>query len=482
MAAVESRSNRTQVVLGLVVACTAHFLVGADGLAVAIALPTMQSELQVAPIDAQWVLTAYGLAFGGALLLGGRLGDLYGRRRLLVTGMTLFAAGSLLAGASPSLEVLVCARAIQGLGAAAAIPATLALIGTMFGPGTTRTRALSLLAAMASVGISTGMLLGGIVTELLGWRWVFLLVVPFPAAAAVLAPRVLPESRAERIPRRLDVGGAVLVSAGFVAILLGLTRVEHDGLASASTVVPALTGLVLLVAFVGWERRSPVPLVRVQVLRVRALRAATLGVGVNAVAFTCIVYVGTLYLQTALGYGPLSAGLALLPITVVAFAVPVLAGRRLARHSPRRLLAASFAATAAALLWLARAPVPADYATDLMLPLVVLGASLSIAFVVLNQEAIADVAPDDKGVASGVFETANHLFGGAVGVAAYATVLTATASHPGDPDGYRAAFILAAGGAVVLGSASALIARRQARTAGGYADPDRSRRRSRASR
>ena len=188
-----------------------------------------------------------------------------------------------------------------------------------------------------------------------------------------------------------------------------------------------------------------------------ALRATTLGVGVNAVSFTCIVYVGTLYLQTALVYGPLSAGLALLPITVVAAAVPVLAGRRLARHSPRRLLAASFAGTAAALLRLARATVPADYATDLMLPLVVLGASLSIAFVVLNQEAISDVAPDDKGVASGVFETANHLFGGAVGVAAYATVLTATASHPGgDPDGYRAAFVLAVGGAIVLGSSSAL--------------------------
>jgi EmrB/QacA subfamily drug resistance transporter len=471
VAAVSSRSHPTELVLGVVVACTAHFLVGADGLAVAIALPTMQSELQVAPIDAQWVLTAYGLAFGGALLLGGRLGDLYGRRRLLVTGMALFAAGSLLAGVSPGLEVLVCARAIQGLGAAAAIPATLALIGSMFDPGPARVRALSLLAAMASVGITTGMLLGGIVTELLGWRWVFLLVAPFPAAAAALAPRVLPDTRAEQTPRRLDVGGAVLVTAGFVALLLGLTHVEHSGLASTATVVPLLTGLVLLIAFVGWERRAPVPLVRLQVLRVPALRAATLGVGVNAVSFTSIVYVGTLYLQAALGYGPLTAGLALLPITAVAFAVPVIAGRRLARRSPRRVLAACFAATAAALIWLARTPVPADYATDIMVPLVVLGASLSIAFVVLNQEAIADVAADDKGVASGIFETANHLFGGAVGVAAYATVVTAAASNTGDPDGYRAGFALAAAGAVVLGSAAVLIARRQPRTHHDVPDP-----------
>jgi sugar phosphate permease len=235
--------------------------------------------------------------------------------------------------------------------------------------------------------------------------------------------------------------------------------------------VPLLTGLVLLVAFVGWERRAPVPLVRLQVLRVPALRAATLGVGVNAASSTSIVYVGTLYLQSALGYGPLSAGLALLPITAVAFAVPVIAGRRLASRSPRRVLAACFAATAAALVWLARTPVPADYTRDIMLPLVVLGASLSIAFVVLNQEAIADVAADDKGVASGIFETANHLFGGAVGVAAYATVVTAAASNPGDPGGYRAAFALAAADAVVLGSASALIARRQPRTHRDVPDP-----------
>lgn len=471
MAAVPSRSHRIEVVLGVVVACTAHFLVGADGLAVAIALPTMQSDLQVAPIDAQWVLTAYGLAFGGALLLGGRLGDLYGRRRLLVAGMTLFAVGSLLAGVSPGLGVLVCARAIQGVGAAAAIPATLALIGSMFDAGAARARALSLLAAMASAGISTGMLLGGIVTELLGWRWVFLLVVPFPVAAAALAPRVLPETRAEQTPRRLDAGGALLVTAGFVALLLGLTHVEHSGLASTATVLPLLAGLMLLVAFVGWERRAPVPLVRLRVLRVPALRAATLGVGVNAVAFTSIVYVGTLYLQAALGYDPLSAGLALLPITAVAFAVPVIAGRHIARLSPRRVLAVCFVATASALLWLARAPVPADYATDIMVPLVVLGASLSIAFVVLNQEAIADVAADDKGVASGIFETANHLFGGAVGVAAYATVVAAVASDTGDPDGYRAAFGLAAAGAVVLGSAAAMIARQQPRRHQEVPDP-----------
>jgi hypothetical protein len=176
---------------------------------------------------------------------------------------------------------------------------------------------------------------------------------------------------------------------------------------------------------------------------VRSLRAASLGAGVNAVAFTAIVYVGTLYLQLALGYSPLQAGLALLPLDAVAFVVPVAGARAIARRAPRTLLYASFTLTAVALLWLARAPIPADYVPDVLGPLLVLGASLSVAFVVLTQEAVADVEAGERGLASGIFETANHLFGGAVGVALYATLLTATATG-GHADGYRNAFLAAA--------------------------------------
>lgn len=449
--------------LGLVVACAAHFLVGADGLAVAIALPTLQRELAVAAIEAQWVLTAYGLAFGGSLLLGGRLGDLYGRRRLLALGMATFGAGSLVAGLAPNLPVLVTGRALQGLGAAAAVPATLALISSMLPAGPTRTRALSLLAAMASVGITSGMLAGGVVTELLGWRWVFLLMAPFAVAAAAVARHVLPETRASSAVRHMDAAGAVLVTAALMSLLFGLTRVEHAGVRSLSTLVPIIVGVALFGVFVGWERRCVSPLVRFELLSMPSLRAATVGVGANAIAFTSIVYVGTLYLQSALGYGAMAAGLALLPVTVVAFVVPVLTGSRLARCSPRALLTVSFTATALALLWLARAPVPADYVGDVMAPLMVLGASLSVAFVALTQEAVADVSPDDKGMASGMFETANHLFGGAVGVAVYSTVLTAAASSTRDADGYRAAF-LAAACFTALGFAAAMMAHRRPRS------------------
>jgi hypothetical protein len=242
---------------------------------------------------------------------------------------------------------------------------------------------------------------------------------------------------------RLDALGAVLVTAALVAILFALTRVEGQGVVSVVVIAPLVLGVALLLAFVRHERRATSPLVRFGILRVRSLRAASFGVGINSIAFTAVVYVGTLYLQLALDYTPSEAGLALLPLDAVSFVVPLLGAGAIARYAPRSLLLASFALTALALLWLARAPVPAHYARDLLGPLIVLGATLSVAFVVLTQEAVADVEPDERGLASGIFETAAHLLGGALGVALYATVLTATATA-GDADNYGTAFLASA--------------------------------------
>lgn len=452
-----------RTVLGIVVICTGNCLIGVDGLAVAIALPALQRDLGVAPVDGQWVLSAYGLAFGGTLLLGGRLGDLYGRRRTLVAGLGVFATAVLIAGLAPGLGVLVAARALEGLGAAAAVPAGLALIGSLYPPGAARTRALSLLAAMASVGTMSGLLLGGALTDLLGWRWVFFFTAPVALAGAVAAPRVLPEARADDQTLRLDFLGAVLVSAAVVTVLFALTRVERHGIVSVEVIAPLMFGLALMVGFVAHERHAASPLVRLGILRVRSLSTAALGVGVNSLAFTAIVYVGTLYLQLALDYSALEAGLALLPLDAVAFVVPLAGAGAIARRPPRSLLLMSFALTGLALLWLARAPVPADYPRDVLAPLIVLGASLSVAFVVLSQEAVADVGPDERGLASGIFETANHLLGGAVGVALYATLLTTTAAA-GHADGYRGGF-LAAAGLSITGLLAAYISRPRARTA-----------------
>jgi predicted MFS family arabinose efflux permease len=356
---------------------------------------------------------------------------------MLIVGMALFGAGAVAAAAAPTLGVLVAARALQGVGSAAAVPAALALIGSLYQPGPQRTRALALFAATASVGVTTGLVLGGALTQWLGWRWIFVVMAPLAAVAALAAPRVLPEARAEDAGGPPDVLGAVLATGGMLALLFGATRAERSGVAAVETWLPALAGVALLAAFVAWERRVRAPIVRLDVLRGPGLRAATLGAALNAVAFTAIVYAGSLYLQGELGYRPLGASMAILPLDLVAFAVTVWGAAWIAGRSPRALLAGAFATSALALLWLARAPVDAVYARDVLGPLVVLGASLPIAFVVLTQQVLADVGPDERGMASGIFETANHLFGGAVGVALYATVIAAFG-------GYGAAFLVAA--------------------------------------
>jgi MFS family permease len=442
----------TRARLGLAVVCAAHFLIGADGLAVAIALPHLRQSFDAELIDAQWTLTAYGVVFGSFMLLGGRLGDLYGRRRLLTGGMLLFACGSLLAGLSPALGVLVAGRVLQGLGAAAGVPAALALIGSLYPPGPARTRALSLLAAMATVGVMSGLVIGGMVIDWLGWRWLFLLMGVPSLVAAAGAPHVLPETATLR-GSTPDVPGAVLVSTGLVAVLYGLTGIEHDGVFATRPLLSLAVGAALLAGFVAWERRTPAPLLRFDVLRVRSLRAGSFGIGANGVAFTSIVYAGTLYLQDGLGYRPTQAAFAVLPIDAVGFVVALVA-TPIVRRSPRAVMCLCFALTTAALLWLARTPVPADYVTDLMVPLVVLGVSLTVVFIVTTHQAVADVPPDDKGIASGIYETANHLLGGAVGVAVYATVVASFADEQGDPSGYRAAFLAAAGLVVAFGCAA----------------------------
>src|SRR5215207_8813055 len=196
---------RSRAGVAVAIACAAQFLIGVDGLAVAIALPAIQEAFGAEAVEGQWVLTAYGLCFGGGLLLCGRLGDLYGRRRMLVAGMALFAAGALGGGLAPSLGVLIAARALQGAGSAASVPAALALIATLHGRGPERTRALAILAGAASLGVTTGLVLGGAVTQWLGWRWTFLVMAPPALAAALLAPRVLPEARAEDVDGPPDV-------------------------------------------------------------------------------------------------------------------------------------------------------------------------------------------------------------------------------------------------------------------------------------
>jgi predicted MFS family arabinose efflux permease len=296
----------------------------------------------------------------------------------------------------------------------------------------------------------SGLIIGGVVTDLLGWRWVFLLLAIPAIIAVAAAPHVLHEARTAG-RAALDAPGAALICTGVMAVIYGLTTLDQGG--ALRPVLSFVAGAILLTSFYWWEKRTPSPLVRIDILGVRSLRAAACGIGVNALAATSVVYVGSLYLQNALGYSPTESALGIIPIDVLGFAV-ALVGAPLARRSPRLVLASSFALTTLSLFWLARAPKPAHYLTDVFPPLLVLGASLTVVFIVTTNLAVSDVQDDERGLASGLFETSNHLMGGAIGVAVYAAVISAFSPGPTASAGYRAAFLTAAGLVVVLAALS----------------------------
>ncbi len=380
---------------------SAHFLIGVDGMGATIALPAVADDLGG---SGRGLLTGYAAALGGLLLVAGRAGDLYGHRRMLRAGLAAMATGGVVAALAPSIAVLVGARAAQGAGAAAAMPAALALIATL----PDRDRAVGRLAVAASTGVLAGLAFGGLVVTTLGWRAALLA----GALPALVAAAMVPASDAARRGLPPDLLGALLLTAG-------------AGLLAAGRQLP---GAAAIVAFGLRERRAREPLVRFGVLR-GPLGPAVLAVGLNAAAFTSLVYVGTLFLQRELGYSALAAGLALIPVEVASVATA-----RFAARVGRRQCVLSLAVSAAGLLWLTRA----EGYLQMLPALVVLGASLTVAFVWLTRTALA--RQRDRGLASGLFETSTHLGGNALAVPAYGAAL--------GTGGYGAAFWLAAGVAV----------------------------------
>jgi EmrB/QacA subfamily drug resistance transporter len=379
----------------------------------------------------QWVVTAYTLSLGAFMLLGGRAGDLYGRRRMLVAGLTVFALASLGAGLAPATGPLLAARAAQGIGAALAIPAALALLSARFQPGRERERALGLLSATLDVGMVAGLVLGGVLTASLGWPWCFFIVVPLGVAAAALAPVALDESSDEDAPR-LDLPGAVLAAGGCGLLVLGLVRVEHAGLAGAA---PALAGVALLAGFVAWERRAPAPMLRLDVFRHRPLTGANLSIAANAGGFTGMMFLTTLYMQDVLGFTAMEAGLAFVPLALSAAAGGLAAPRIVQRAGPRRTAMISLAVTAAAFLLLTQVPSADGYPPVVLPAFLVAGFSFATAFVPLTSQGMSGVRDGEQGLASGLIQTSTHL-GGALVLALLAT--TAAAS------GFEAGFLVAA--------------------------------------
>jgi EmrB/QacA subfamily drug resistance transporter len=421
--------------------CAADLLVALDSMVVTVALPAIQHDFGTGRAELQWVITAYTLSLGAFMLIGGRAGDLYGRRRMLMTGLLLFALASLGAGLAPATGALLVARAVQGIGAALAIPSALALLSARYRQERERERALGLLSAVLDVGMVAGLVLGGALTASLGWPWCFFIVVPLGLAAAALAPLALEESSDEQAPR-LDVPGAALAAAGCGLLVYGFVRVESDG---AAGVPFALGGTLLIAAFVGWERRAEAPMLRLDIFRHRPLTGANLSVAANSGGFGGLMFLATLYMQQSLGFSALQAGLAFLPLAASAMAGGFAAPKISERAGPGRTASVSLAITAAVFVLLTRLPPDHGY-VPVMLPAFLIGGfTFACAFVPLTSQGMSGVREGESGLASGLFQTSTHL-GGALVLA-----LLATAAATG---GFGAGFLVAAG-LLALGAVAA---------------------------
>jgi EmrB/QacA subfamily drug resistance transporter len=410
--------------LALLVIATAQLMVVLDATIVNVALPHVQRALGFSGTGLEWVVNAYAVTFGGLLLLGGRAGDIFGRRRVFVFGLLLFSAASLLGGFATSQWWLLTARAVQGVGGAVIAPTALALITTNFPEGGERNRAFSVYAAMAGAGSAVGLLLGGILTTYVSWRWCFFVNVPIGIVVAAAAPRVLAES--PRRPGRIDVAGAVTGTGGVTLLVYGLSKaatgadgVSHWG--DAQVLASLAASVVLLVSFVLIERRSSRPLLPMRVLADRNRSGAYLIMLCIATGLFGLFFFLTLFIQTVLGYSAIRSGIAYLPFAVGVVIASGLASQLVPRIGPRPLIVAGSAMVAGGMFWFSRLTEHAGYASHLLGPQLVSSFGLGLVFVPLALVALHNVAEQDSGVASSLLNTAQQV-GGAIGLALLGTV------------------------------------------------------------
>ena len=410
--------------LALLVIATAQLMVVLDGTIVNVALPHIQQALGFSGTGLEWVVNAYAITFGGLLLLGGRAGDILGRRRVFVAGLLLFSAASLFGGFATSQAWLLTARAVQGVGGAVIAPTALALISTNFPQGQERNRAFSVYAAMAGAGAAAGLVLGGVLTTYASWRWVFFVNVPIGILVAAAAPRVLTES--PRRPGRIDWAGAVTGCGGIALLVYGLSKAATgaDGIShwgDAQVVASLAASVVLLVSFVLIEMRSSHPLLPMRVLAERNRAGALLIMLCIATGLFGVFFFLTLFIQTVLGYSPIRAGVAFLPFAVGVVIGSALASPLVARIGPRPLIVAGSAMVAGGMFWYSRLTEHAGYASHLLGPTLVSSFGLGLVFVPLALVALYKVAEQDSGVASSLLNTAQQV-GGAIGLALLGTV------------------------------------------------------------
>jgi len=438
------RQHTTGLALALI--CAAQFVLQLDFSIVNVALPSIQRELGLAASQLQWVVTGYALTFGSLLLLGGRAADLLGRRRLLSIGLVLFAAASLAAGAAQSSLFLIVARMIQGAAGAMVSPAALSLLTTMNAEGPARNRALGIWQATTAAGATTGIVAGGVLTQALGWRAIFLINPPLIAVTLLFVPRVLPASPPQR-GQRLDARGAVLGTGALAALIFGLSNGQQHGFAALTTVVSLAGSLVLALSFVITERTVAAPMVPLSIFSEPTRRAAVEAMVLIGAVLAGYVYFISLYLQRVEGFSPIATGLALVPSTVTVVLTSTLLTRRLlARIGVKRMLIAGLAAMAAGQLWLAQISVGASYATAVLPGLLLTSLGIGLALPTASVAITSGVEGRDQGLAGSLFVTGQQT-GAAIGLALLATIAATRTDHAHGSltAGYRLSFLLATG-------------------------------------
>ena len=421
-----TKSDRRWSALALIV--TAQFMVILDVAIVNVALPSIKSDLHFSQTNLQWVISAYAILFGGALLLGGRLADLLGRRRLFVAGLALFASASFLCGIAWSEASLIGFRALQGLGGAMLAPAALSLLMTTFAEGRERNLALGIYGAASGSGAAAGVLLGGVLTSYLSWSWIFFINVPVGVAAIALAPVLLRESRADLAHRHFDLPGAFSITAGLMLLVYAMTRATTDGWSATSTLALLGASVALIAAFVAIELRSRSPLLPLRIFRLRTLTAANVAMAiVGAVAFSEF-FLLTLYLQDVLHYSAVQSGAAFVGFAGAVVLVSNLAQLVVGRIGVRPTLTLGLLLSATSVAALARLPVEGQYFADLFPWFVLGGAGMGLSFVPVTIAGLSGVERSDAGVASGLINTSRQI-GGAIGIAAVSAIAATSTTH-----------------------------------------------------
>jgi EmrB/QacA subfamily drug resistance transporter len=416
------RPDRRAIALAIVLG--AQLMIILDMTVVNIALPSIARGLHFSEPSLSWVLNAYTLTFGGLLLLGGRAGDILGRRRVFIAGIALFTAASLAGGLATSAPWLLAARAVQGVGGAIASPAVLALITASFSEGRERTRALSIYTAVAMGGGSLGLVLGGVITEWVSWRWVLFINVPIGILVALTAPLFLPES--ERQPGRFDVAGALTSTAGMASLVYGFIQAASNGWSSRMTIAAFVASVVLLTLFLVNESRVAQPITPLRLFADRGRAGSYVTRLLLVAGMFGMFYFLTQFVQDELGFSPLRAGISFLPMTGALFAVSRLSPRLMGRFGAKPLMVVGLIPAVAGMAWLSRISPGSDYLSGVLGPMLLLGGGMGVAFVPLTMASLAGVRPQHSGAASSMVNVTQQV-GGSLGLAilvtAYSTAI-----------------------------------------------------------